>query len=489
MLRSLLILILSAPISFQALTQEVKQWTLQECVDFAVDNNLTIKRDRLTVDQNEVNLSQWKAAIYPNLNVNGSTGLNWGRSIDPTSNDFITQRIGFTSAGATSSVTLFNGFFIRNSVRQSKVLLESSRYDLETTQNDILFSVITFYTNVIFNKELLENARLQLNSLEQQVVRSEKLVEAGAVPRTELLNLQAQKATNELNVVNAQNNLNLAILQLKQLLQMPADEPLDVVVPDIDIQQAPGPDENAGQVYQTALASMPEIKSADLGVESSLLGIEIAKGGLYPSLRLTAGLNTNYSDAAVQVVDLDPPLVITNPLVGFVDSNGNGVQDALEDDVRTNETITVDSDFSEDYSFGDQFQDNLSRFVSVSLNIPIFNGFSARSDIQRAVINNKQAEIIAQETRNFLRQTIETAYNDVLAASESYNQSQLQVAALEESFRATDQRYNLGAVNFTDWQVANNNLFQARSDLLRAKYDYIFKKKVLDFYQGKPLDF
>ena len=463
-------------------------WTLQECVDYAIENNLTIARDRLSVQNSEVTLQQNKAGIYPTLNAGAGTGFNWGRSIDPTTNDFITQRIGTTGFSANSSVILFNRFNLQNRVRQSKVDLEASKRDLEKTRNDILFGVISLYTSVIFNKELLENAKSQLNSIVQQVDRTQKQVNAGALPKSNLLNLLSQQATIELNIVNAENNLNFVLLQLKQLLQIPATDPFDIEIPEIDVETTPIIDITAQEVYQLAVQSLPEVKSADLGVESSLLGMEISKAGFFPMLRLNAGMGTNYSDARTSLtlsdgtsnpIDLDNDGINDTQSIGFV----QGTNQTVLTEIRVPNFTTREFDFST------QLDENLTQNIGLNLSIPIFNGLQARSNLQRSIITNKQAEITAEQVRNTLRQNIENAYNDVYAASKSYAQSLVQVEALEESFRITEQRYNLNAVSFVDYQVASDNLFQASSDLLRAKYDYIFKQKILDFYQGKTLSF
>lgn len=461
---------------------QVKTWTFQECVDYALDNNLNVKRGELNVKFDEISLTQSKADMYPNFNVGSQYGVNWGRSIDPTTNLFIAQRIQSVGLQASSSVTVFSGMQKLNTVKQNKLNLAASSSDLEKARNDVIFEVVTFYTNVIFNQELLETARLQLATSEQQLSRTQKLVDAGSLAISEVLDLQSQVASNELEVVNAENSLNLALLNLKQSMQMPANEELQVVVPDIDDTDYSFLGLSAEDIFQQAESSQPEVKSADLGVESSQLGEKIAKGALYPSLRLGYNMFTNYSDALdpLQVPDgtFGEPDEIPN--AGFV--TGSPAQ-----------TITLLSPnpnfVNVENNVGAQFDDNFSRSLSFTLSVPVFNGLATRANIQRATITRVQAEITAKEVRNLLRQIIETAYNDALAASKAYDASIKQVQALEESFRVTEKRYNLGAVNFVDYQIAQNNLFGAKSDLVRTKYDYIFKTKILDFYQGNPLEF
>ncbi len=459
-----------------------KSWTFQECVTYALENNLNVKRSELNVKFDEVNLTQSKADLFPNLNLGSQYGINWGRSIDPTTNLFISQRITSLGAQASSSVTVFGGLQKLNTIKQNKINLQGSSSDLDKARNDVTFDVITFYTNVVFNQELQATAKLQLLTTEKQLERTQKLVDAGSLALSEVLDLQSQVASNELEVINAENSLNLALLNLKQSLQMPASEQLQIVVPDIDATDYSFLGLSAQDIYHQAELTQPEIKSADLGVQSSQLGEKIAKGAQYPSLSLGYNMFTNYSDALnpLQVADgtFGEPDEIPN--AGFLAGDPTQLITLL----NPNPNFT-----SVQNNVGDQFNDNLSRALTFTLSVPLFNGLSTRSGIQRATINRAQAEINAKEVRNLLRQIIETAYNDALSASKAYGASQKQVQALEESFRVTEKRYNLGAVNFVDYQIAQNNLFGAKSDLVRTKYDYIFKTKILDFYQGNPIEF
>ena len=463
--------------------QEAEKWTLQECIDYALENNLTVKRSSLNVQTSELNLSQSNYSRTPSVIANGSYAWSWGRSIDPTTNLFVdNQRIASSNASVNASVTLFNGLNIHNSIKQNQFALEANQLTLEDTKNTVQFNVITFYTNVLFARELLVNAEKQLESTNQQVGLTEKRVEAGALPRSSLLDLLAQQATNELNKVNRENDYINAKIQLKQALQLPPESNIEIVVPEIDDSITPLLDITALEIYNIALNEQPNVKAAKLNKESSEYAVMSQKGNYYPTLTLNGGLSTQYSDAADRlrfVPDGGTPTTVTQE-IGFVQGSNTPV--LAQTDIPSGTLV-------DGYSFGDQYNDNLRKYISLNLSIPIFNRFSTRNSVQRTKITQLQAEITEQETKYQLWQTIEQAYNNVQAAAKSYESSQKQVDAREESFRVTKQRYDLGAVNYVDYQVAENDLFQAKSDLLRAKYDYIFKLKVLDFYQGKPLDF
>ncbi|MBL3655760.1 TolC family protein [Fulvivirga sediminis] len=484
----LILLVLISVGTYAQDTLKVNRWTLQECIDHAMDHNLNIRRSLLDLQSQEVEMSQSKWARYPDLNGNASYGYSWGRSIDPTTNLFVeNQRIASGNAGLSSSILLFNGFRLQNTVKQNQYSLDAAEETFQTTKNDVVLGLSSYYINVLFTRELLENARKQLNSTNQQVERTEKQVEVGALPKSNLLDLMAQKATNELNVVNAENNYTSAKIQLKQLLQLPPEEQIDIVVPEIDTASIePVMDASPIQIYEAALNGWPSVRSAELNVKSSEYAVKASRGYLYPSLTLTGGLTTRYSDVSDQprfVPDGGDPIVLDpNPVIGYVQGTNTPV---ISEQPRTQTSGT----YYDGYPFGDQIDDNLSKYVNLSLNIPIFNGFSARASIQRAEINRSRAEINSKDAKYQLWQNIEQAYIDVVAAAKSYKVSQVQVEARTESFRVLKQRYDNGAANFTDYKVGENDLFQAKSDLLRAKYDYVFKLKVLDFYQGKKIEF
>lgn len=466
-------------------------WSLQKCIDYALENNLTVKRGELNVLSSDINLRQAQFSRLPNLNANGSYAFSWGRTIDPTTNLFVdNQRIASSNAGANSSVVLFNGMNITNSVKQNQLAYEASEKNLEDTKNDIILNVVTFYTNVLFTRELYENATTQLKSTSEQVVITEKRVKAGALPQANLLDLLAQKATNELNVVNRENDYNNARIQLKQSLQLPPEQSIDIELPKVDAEITPLIGVTAIEIYNIALNDQPDIQAAKLGTESAEYGVKANQGIFYPTVSLNAGISTQFSDASQNVIGReiirfsDPDIAggqEVTLLTSTTYDDGTGAQTLNFPATRASEFETI--------PFSTQFDDQLRYFVSLNLNIPIFNRFNTKNNFERAKITKTQAEITESELKYQLWQTIEQAYNNVEAASKSYESSQKQVAAREESFRVIKQRYDLGAVNFVDYQVAENDLFQAKSDLLRAKYDYIFRLKILDFYQGKPLDF
>jgi outer membrane protein len=464
-----------ALISLSTQAQEMKQWDLEACVNHAYENSLTVQRSQLALKDNEALVKQGKLSRLPTLNMNVFNSWRWGRSIDPTTNLFTTQRINSNGANASSNFLLYQGSRLSRSIKQGEMNVQASMYDLEKAKNDVALDVVFGYLQIIFTRELLENAREQLKTTKTQMDQTAKFVDAGSLPITNLLDLQSQVAGNEVDVINAENDVNLAVLQLKQFLQIPAEEPFDIVTPDFSASNYAFVTMSVGEVFETAVQTQPEIKSADIQIESAQMGVKIARSDHIPQVGLQGQFFTNYSDQNKEFTGAEQIPDQFNP-IGFLQSNPSEI--VVEPTFRT---------FFNDINIPTQWADNRSWSAGFNIAVPIFNGWSTQTNVQRAKIQEDLAEINAIEARNVLRQTIETAYNDAQAAAKVFEAAQKQVDALEESFRATEKSYNLGAVNFVDYQVASFNLFSARSSQVRSKFDYIFKLKVLDFYLGNPL--
>ncbi|MFN8887586.1 MAG: TolC family protein [Cyclobacteriaceae bacterium] len=463
-------------ITTASLAQEKKVYTLKECIEIALKNNLTVKRSELGLKGADINLDQSRYTMLPTLNVSGSYGSNFGRSIDPTTNSFIDQKIDNSNLNANASLLLFNAFRVMNTIRQNVNDKAASENDLVKAKNDVVLSVVTLYTSVIFNQELYQNAQFQLKTTEQQLERTRKLEKAGSVPFGNVLDLEAQNATNELNLIQRENTYNLSLLQLKQSMQLPASTPLEIEIPELSIEDLSSI-QSTEQIYDIAKQNMPEIKAAIFRNESSTFALKASKGALFPRLSLNGNAFTNYSSAAKILAN---PVEVNNPTIGFL---GNDQTAIVRSFGKTFTGNIIEKPFS------DQFSDNISQSVSLNLTIPLFNGYSSRATVQRNRIAVTQASINLTDAENRLRQAIETAHNDATAAAKTFASSAKAVKAREEAFRMTKQRFDAGAANYVDYQVSENNLFQAKSDQVRAKYDLIFKKKVLDFYQGKPIDY
>jgi len=287
-------LLLFFSVAAVAQQQSVRQLHLEECISIALDNNLTVKRGYYGVKSGEIGLLQSRMSMLPTFNLGSTLGKNYGRAINPVTNTFINRNSNTLSLQGVGNVTLFSGFRLMNTVRQSASELEATNFELLKAKNDVTLNVVTLYTNVIFNKELLENSKFQLASSQEQLERVRKQVRAGQLPSSNELNQEAQVASNEVNLVNQENALNLSLLQLKQAMQLPGSEAIDVVVPELhpeDLILENTPEE----IFSIALQTMPEIQAAILRVESSIHQMNAAKGGFSPRLSFSALAQSNYS--------------------------------------------------------------------------------------------------------------------------------------------------------------------------------------------------
>ncbi len=432
------------------------EWTLDKCLNHAQQNNLTIKQAYLNTELSKKNLFQSKMQLLPSLNGNVSDNTNFGRNIDPVTNQITVDRIRTNSFGLSTSVTLFNGFQRINSIRKSNFDYLATQYDAQKVANDISVNIVTAYLQLLYYEDLILVSQQKVEISESQVERIRQKVEVGSLPRGDLLNTEAQKAQEELQLINAESQGQIARLNLQQLLDIPAEESFKVA--DLD-QEPPSVFQamNTNEVYQQAIQTMPEVQSAYHKLQSSERSLAIAQGGRSPQLSLSASVGTAYSSASKRLVydSLALPLTPTY----------------------------------EDFPFDDQLNENLNQSVSLSLSIPIFNGWRTNTAISQAKINQLQSQFSFQETKNNLRKTIEQAYNDALTAHKQFLASRKTVDFQSESFQYSEEKYNLELITSYEYNNAKNTLFKAQTDLLQAKYDYMFKIKMLDFYLGKPLTF
>lgn len=445
MKKHFLSLLLFSGIALKVLAQQdASVYDLQNAVSVALENNLSLKRSQLNQLITETTLLQNRGQRLPTLSTGSSAGYRWGRSINPVTNLFQTSRIGNINLSASSNATIYGGGRINNSINQSLSDLEAGEYTLEAARNDISLNIINLFINVVFNREQVKIAENQLLSTNDQLDRTSKLVAAGALPYSDQLDLQAQNATNRAEVINAKNNLRISKLNLSQAMQIPFSEDFDVLEPAFEVNELLIATESPSKIYEVALGIMPEIKAAAANVESADYGVKIAKGAFMPTFGLGANVFSNYVDQ----------------VFGFGDR----------------------------LSFGKQIDNNLSQSGNLQLSIPLFSQFNNKAGLQRARVQRQLAEISAQEAKNKLRQDIESAFNSAIAAEQSYEASLLRVSSLQESFRISQQRFDIGAINSVDFQIAQNNLFNAQAELLNSKYTYIFSVKVLDFYLGNPIN-
>lgn len=455
---------------FVNISSSQKIWSLKDCIEHALENNIQIKQQLLNVELNKDLALQSEANMGPSLIAGGNHVYNYGSTIDRFAGGFTTDRIQSNNFYIQGTVTIFNGFQLLNSVHQSKINLQVSKLDVDKMRNDISLAIATAYLQVLYNIELLDIAQGQLEITKLQMSKTSKLVDAGTLPKGSLLSIQAQAANEELQMVNAKSQLDISKLNLIQLLDIQYSEDFEIMKPEVKIEQGQGSILRAEQIYNFAINNQPEIKSSQLKLQSSLRGLSISKGTRSPNIYLGGSCGTGYSGANMIGKDLYQSIIPIG-----ITSQGDAV-------------------YGWDYRsfsikpFNDQLIDNTNYSFGIYLSFPIFNGLQARTLISRAKIAVDNAKLSLQLTQNQLMKTIQQAQADALAALNKYNATKKSLEALEESFSYMDRKFSVGLVNSIDYNDAKNKLTTAKSQLLQAKYEYVFRMKVLDFYMGQPLE-
>ena len=453
-----------------AMAQE--QWSLQKCVEYALENNIQIKQSALNTQYSENLLEQSKSDIYPNLNANVGYGISLGRALDQTTYEFTQdQTVQSLNPQISSSVTLFRGLIQKNTIEQNKFNYQASLEQLQKLKNDVSLNIAGQYLQILFNEEILAVAKEQLEVTNIQVERTEALVDAGSVARGTLLEIEAQKAADELAVINAENNLAISYLTLSQLLELDSVEGFKIIIPEITDISEEVLLLSVNDIFKDALEILPQIKYAEYNKLSSEVGMEIAKGSRLPSLSLTASYGSAYSD-------------IRQSVTGFNDVTVPIGQTISGEDVVATTTVPEYGT----YAISDQLSDNASTRLFLNLNIPIFNNFQVKNNISNAKLNIQNNELEVENQKNLLYKEIQQAYTDAVAGLKRFRASETALESMQESCKYTREKYEVGLVNAVEFNIAQSQLIQTQSELLQAKYDFIFKTSILNFYRGKPLD-
>ncbi|MBH8557085.1 TolC family protein [Hymenobacter negativus] len=455
-------------------------WTLQGAVDYALAHNLNVRLSELQAQNNQQVLRQSRAALLPSVNLSGSQSWQYGTSVNPLTYEFQNSTVRANNFAGVAQLTLFQGFQLRNTIRRNDLDYKASLADIEKARNDLSLNVASAFLQLVLAQELVRANQTRVASDQEQIARTKILLKAGSIPESTLLDSQSQLATDELNVVTAQNQADLARLSLLQFMNI---DPANAGGFAIAVPQLPDPDEEGtlaldlNATYQTAASNLPEIRAAELRVQSARRGTDLARGGYYPRLALTGQVFSGYSSVrTVNSIGTDSTARRTTFFV-----NNGGVQTPLSVLTYQRNIISLPQ------GFWDQLDKNLGQQVALQLNIPILNGLQVRTGVQRAVINEQAQTVRAEQARLTLRQSIEQAYADARAAQLQYAAAKRQVVALTLTQRNSEIRFNNGLLNGTEFNIAKNNLTFAESNRIQAKYSFIFRRKVLDFYQGKPL--
>jgi outer membrane protein len=442
MMRNFLIVLLTGLlIPFEAVNCQQTQWSLEDCIKYAIENNIQIKQQVIQTQVQENALDLAKMKLVPTLNGSMSHNYNFGRALDQTSYTFYNQTMQADYLYVGGETPVFNGMQNANNIKKTRYEVLAAKEDLQYIRDDVALNVALAYLQILLNKDLVTANQNQLNITLEQIEKTKRLVDAGSVARGNLLQIEAQAGQEELSLINMQNQLETSYLNITQLLEIKTPAGFEIVAPQISVDSNSIIAGNVDEIYQIAAGGRPEIRSSEMKLAASEYDLKIAKGGRSPRLSLNYSFNTAYT-------------YINN---------------------------------LENISFKDQWKNNKNSSVGLSLNIPILNGWQVNKNIANSRLSIASSQYSLEGTKKQLYKNIQKAYTDATAALKKYNASLKAVASSEESFRYTEQKFNVGMVTSVDYNASKTQLLNAQADMSQAKYEYIFKTKVLDFYKGIPL--
>ena len=439
-LRGTLLTLAAALVSLSAPAQNNGLWTLRDCIDYAQQHNIQIKSQEITRETAEASLEQAKAAQYPTLSFSGNFGANFQNTT--TYNEYMEKSGGITlsnSFGLNSGLTLYQGGRLRNTVKQQAIQAEAAGYDVEQQRIDLEISIAQAYVQMLYDKEALDLKKQTAELSDHQVKRGEELYNAGSISKVELSQLRSQHATDLYQIVTAENALEIDRLKLKQLLELGLDEDFEPAFPEIGDELVGAPLPELAEIYAEALATLPSMKSAALGVDASEIAVKVAKGSYAPSISLNAGISTGWNSA----------------------------------------TGTT---------YFDQLGNKLGESLGLSLSLPIFNGKQTKTNVKRAELQYASQQLQFESSKKQLLSTLESLRNDAVSAQQRYFSSQEQLKAAEESFGLVSEQFEAGIKNTVELLTEKNNYVSALSQLLQAKYQAVLAAKVLGRYMEIPID-
>lgn len=448
------------------------KWTLKQCIDYALNNSNTLKQAKLNTDLAKTNLTQTQLSNLPNLNSFATHSYNFGQTIDRYTNQFANQRVQSNNFGLSSNVNIFNGLQNYNNWQQNKTSYQAAQFDEEKTKNDLVLNILNAYLQILFAKENITINKNQVELTQKQIERTKKLVETGVTNKGTLLQLEAQLANEELQLISTENSYQLAKLNLALLLNLEYPEKFDIESIPVQVPNDNALAVNAEGVYTLAEQSLPEIKSAELKLKSSEFALASARGALFPSINFNATIATGYSGLRK---NFSNPVIIGYQPYITPDQTSTFLQP-----IYSYKTVTTQP-------FNEQFKNNINKSIGFNLNFPVFNGWQTQTAIKRAKINLMNQKINYDNTKNQLRKNVQQSLADAIAAQKKYYATLKSKNAQAENLKYAEQRFQLGAINSIDYNDAKNRYTKAEIDLLQAKYDYLFKVKILEFYQGKTL--
>ncbi|GGD12912.1 TolC family protein [Hyunsoonleella pacifica] len=448
-----------------------KVYTLDECINVALENNLDLKSTNLRANSAKIDHQQSKANLLPNVNGNFNLGVNDGRSIDPFTNDFINQELTFSNMGLSLNMTVFNGFRLLNAAKQNQLNREAAELEIEAAKQDLVLNVTLAYLQVLNSKAILELTQQRYQATKMQLEIQKEFYENESGNPADYADILGQIANDETSVLQSESNLNNSQLNLLRLMNIKNTTNVDTegILLDLEKYQL-----SADEVYQQALENLVTFKANTLRIEAAKKGVSATKAQFTPEISVFGGVNTNYSSAAEIFSNSGTSIVETGD---FVSINGQDFP-----------VMTEQTEFSaESISYNDQLDNNLNTVMGVAVRVPLFNGFRAKNNVALEKIRVEESILELERTHLDIKNTISQVHFDMEAVFNRYKSIQKQVEAYTESYRINEIRFNNGVSNFLNYITSKNNLDNSKVNLANAKYEYILRVMVLEYYRGKSI--
>ncbi len=456
-------------------TAQVKKWTLRECIDHAMKENITIRQTALDARVAAIDKSDAFGNFLPSINGNATHSWNIGLNQNITTGLLENQTTQFTSAGLNVGVNIYSGLQAQNRLRRANLAILASKYQLDKIKDDVSLNVANAFLQILFNKENLKVQRDQFANNQKQQERTNALVEAGSIPRGDLLDMKATVAVSQKAVIDAENALLISKLSLAQLLQIDDFQNFDIVDQDYEVSESVAMMQTPDSIYKKARDFRVEIKLAKANLEVAEKDVKVARGAYHPTLQGFYSFSTRaaYAD---QLVGFIPDAQNPFSVIGTVEGTGQNV-------IQPNFAPVLGKP---DPVF-DQFDENKGHSFGLQLNVPILNGFAARNAVDRAKVNLDRFKIAYEQQELDLERNVYTAFTDAKGAMNAYESAGIALEARQEAFNYAKEKFAVGMMNSFDYNQAQLLFVNAQSDLIRAKYDYIFRVKVVELYFGIPI--
>jgi outer membrane protein len=476
-----LLLLFICILSLGAFAQD--KWDLRRCVEYALANNLTVQQTSLQADIAGVNEKQTRWSQYPSADFSTNTGLQWGRSIDPTTNQFTSNSLLYQGYSLSAGVTVFNWHRIRNNIIAADLNTDAAKMDIEKVKNDISLNVATYYLQVLLARQQILIASVQMQQTKEQWDVARKKVAAGAAPELDALTLEGQYATDSSNYISARATADQNLLLLKQVLNIDAGKLFDIATPPVEqIPVEPILQLQPGTVYQIALQNQPAQKANALRIQSLEAAARANRAAMFPTISLGGSLGTNFSSSDKKITGYNLKGITAN---GDLVSIGGTDYPVYTPDVQI---IQGKKSFGERWDgWGLQMNNNFRQSFGLSISVPIMSNGNARFTYQRSKLDLKNAELDKAIINQTLQSDIYKAYYNASAALEKFNATKRAYEVTQKSYEVARKRYEVGLLNTFDLLISQNNMNRAKSDMTTAQFDYVFKLKVLEFYKGQGI--